>query len=106
MAGERFEPGTAIPEEAQRCTAAANIAGKHIPCDERADHVGWAHGNREHRIIWDGPLPHLGPVVHADTDAELIGDALGLLWVKAPPDLRARIVDMCKRTGLRIAVDA
>ena len=34
--------------------AAANIKGEHVPCEQTAPHVGWAHSNREHEMIWHG----------------------------------------------------
>lgn len=44
-----------------QCAAAANLRGGHIRCDLAVDHSGWAHSNREHELIWDGPPGELTP---------------------------------------------
>jgi hypothetical protein len=58
--GTEPSAGQVVPQQPKggqvNCTAAANQRGGHIPCDLDAEHGGWAHSNREHELIWAGPV--------------------------------------------------
>lgn len=38
------------------CNSHANLKGEDIPCQLATDHMGWAHQNLDHEMLWQGAV--------------------------------------------------